>query len=163
VSAHAYGGPAFLTHTRGIAATGGRATLGAGLAGPPRLAYTNPITLIVAQDFVSNRTLCLGQIGAEVRTHPRPWGTRLGLHGGFFGWCDSQNLNYQIVAAGSLLRGIVSEEGGSEGTTWSFSWSLDAMLGGTWGAEIPPGLLVGLGVSLAYEWMKGYRYRLNFH
>lgn len=163
VSAHVHGGPAVLTHTSGIAAVGGRVSLGAGLSSPPSWAYSNPVTVVVAHDLASNRALALMMFGAEVRTHPRPWGARVGLHGGFFGWLDSKQLNYQIVATGSLLRGVTAEEGGSEGTTWSFAWSLDLMAGGTWGDEIPPGLLVGVGVSVAYDWMKGYRFRLNFH
>lgn len=163
VSAHVNGGPALVTHTSGIAAVGGRVSLGAGLSSPPSWAYANPITVVVAHDLASNRTLCLGMVGAEVRTHPRPWGARVGVHGGFFGWCDSKELNYQVVATGSLLRGVVGDESGDEGTTWSFSWSLDAMVGGTWGDEIPPGLLAAVGLSVAYDWMKGYRFRLNFH
>jgi len=158
VAAGVSGGPALVTHTSGIAAVGGRASLGAGLASPPQWAYTNPVTLVVAHDLASSRPLMSLTIGAEVRTQPRPWGLRVGAHGGVLAWLDSKVFNYQVVATGSVVRGFLGDTGGSEGTTWSLSGSLDLTLGGTWGDEIPPGLLVGLGVSVSYDLMKGYRF-----
>jgi len=158
VSAHVDAGPAVVTHTSGVAAVGGRVSAGVGLASPPDWTYANPVTFVVAHDLASGRALGLGLLGAEVRTHPRPWGLAVGAHGGFLGWLDSKQLNYEVVATGSLLRAFGAEQGGSEGSTWSFHGSLDLMVGGTWGDEIAPGLLVGLGVSVGYDWMKGYRF-----
>lgn len=163
VSASASAGPSVMVHSSGITAPGGQARVCAGLSSPPSWAYCNPITFTAGYDVSSGRTLLSGTLGAEVHTHPSPWGTRIGLHGGILGWADQKDLNYQIAGTASLLRALAEDQGGSDGVTWSTAASLDLTLAGTWGDTIEPGLLVIFGASLAFDWMKGYRFNLNFH
>ncbi len=163
VGATATAGPTVMFHSSGIVAPGGQARLCAGLSSPPNWAYCNPVIFTAGYDLASGRTLLSGTLGAEVHTHPQPWGTRIGLHGGILAWSDQKDLNYQVAGTASLLRVLAEEQGGSDGVTWSTAASLDLTLAGTWGDTIAPGLLVIAGVSLAFDVMKGYRFNLNFH
>lgn len=163
VSAGVSAGPSVMTHTSGVVAPGGQARACLGLSSPPSWAYCNPVTFTVGSDLASGRTLLSVMGGAEVHTHPTPWGVRVGLHGGILQWADSKEQNYNVALTGSLLRAIWDEQGGSESVTWSTSVSFDLLVAGTWGDTLSPGLMVGLGVSLALDWMKGYRFNLNFH
>ncbi len=163
VSASVSAGPSVLTHTSGVVAPGGQARACVGLSSPPEWAYCNPVTFTVGRDVASGRTLLSGMLGGEVHTHPKPWGARVGLHGGILQWADSTDMNYDVALTASLLRGLWDERGGSESVTWSTSVSFDLLVAGTWGDTLSPGLMVGVGVSLALDWMKGYRFNLNFH
>lgn len=163
VSASVSAGPSVMTHTSGVVAPGGQARACVGLSSPPEWAYCNPVTFTVGRDIASGRTLLSAMLGGEVHTHPRPWGARVGLHGGILQWADSKDMNYNVALTGSLLARLWDERGVSASVTWSTSVSFDLLVAGTWGDTLAPGLMVGVGVSLAYDWMRGYRFELNFH